>query len=131
MDVKLLALRGGRGVGHGQRHAQRGIAPSRLLFGVPSRARSLASRVDWSSSGMAKYGRGNDVDDVVHGLEYAQPAVARRSLESRSSRASCRPVLAPEGTMARPRTPVADRVDLDGRPAPASPAPGGLSVCKA
>ena len=81
------------------------MAPSFFLFGVPSSSIIRWSTAIWSSASMPISSSAIVVVDVLDGLR-ARPCRGTLALSpSRSSQASCTPVLAPLGTAARPTEP--------------------------
>ena len=93
------------------------LAPSRDLLSVPSSAISLASMAAWSSRSMPR--SAGAISRVTFSTARRTPRPPCRRLSvSRSSSASCRPVLAPEGTIAQPTSPfdAATSTSTVGRP---------------
>ncbi len=80
------------------------LAPSLDLFGVPSSAISAASIAGWSSTSMPARAFAISVRTFSTALSTPSPPY-RAGSPSRSSSASCWPVLAPDGTIARPDSP--------------------------
>src|SRR5262249_38523547 len=80
------------------------LAPSRLLFGVPSRVTSVSSILVWASPSMPP--SASKISPLTASTALRTPLPPYRALSpSRSSTASCAPVDAPDGTAARPRAP--------------------------
>ena len=80
------------------------LAPRLRLFGVPSSLRSFSSRARWSRADMPA--TAGAIFSLTLATAVRTPFPPKRALSpSRSSTASWAPVLAPEGTAARPREP--------------------------
>src|SRR3954447_7928027 len=85
------------------------LAPSALLFGVPSRLSSASSRATWSSA--ERPSSNGAIRCSTFATAWRTPLPPNTALSpSRSSSASCVPVDAPEGTAARPRLPSSRRI---------------------
>src|SRR6266852_6443661 len=84
--------------------ARMALAPRRDFEGVPSREIILWSRARWSAASRPAMDLAISVLALATALSTPLPRYFDLS-PSRSSRASCSPVEAPEGTAARPRMP--------------------------
>src|SRR5712691_11017201 len=84
--------------------ARMALAPRRDFEGVPSREIILWSRARWSAASRPAMDLAISVLVLATALSTPLPRYFDLSA-SRSSRASCSPVEAPEGTAARPSTP--------------------------
>ncbi|CAB4600671.1 unannotated protein [freshwater metagenome] len=82
----------------------RAFAPSRDLFSVPSRAIIFLSIACWSKP--SKPTTASRISELTLATACNTPLPKKRFPPSRNSTASCSPVDAPEGTMARPVAPV-------------------------
>ena len=81
------------------------LAPTRDLLGVPSRSRRAVSISRCSRASMPR--RVVAISPFTNPTAASTPLPLNRRPPSRSSTASCSPVLAPDGTRARPRAPLA------------------------
>ena len=79
------------------------LAPRRLELSVPSSAASAASSARWSAASRPMTAL--RISPFTCPTAWRTPLPPYRSPPSRSSTASCAPVLAPLGTAARPRAP--------------------------
>ena len=79
------------------------FAPSRPLFGDPSRSIIARSRPSWSATSRPRASSASSPFTFATACETPLPPHAEPP--SRNSTASCTPVDAPEGTMARPNAP--------------------------
>ncbi|OQB90499.1 MAG: hypothetical protein BWX84_01870 [Verrucomicrobia bacterium ADurb.Bin118] len=84
--------------------ARMALAPSRAFVSVPSSLSIAASTASWSRASIPRNARARVVFTLATALLTPLPRY-RFLLPSRSSTASCSPVLAPEGTAARPIVP--------------------------
>jgi hypothetical protein len=78
------------------------FAPSRPLFGVPSRSISVRSTPAWSPASIPATARSTS---MMFATAVATPLPPQAEPPSRNSIASWTPVEAPEGTAARPKAP--------------------------
>ena len=102
MNEQLFAASGRGGVRDRERDAQQRVGPEPALVRRAVELDQLGVDRRLIVQIHADDRRADDARDVLDGSENPETAIARVA-ESRSSSASCRPVLAPDGTIARPR----------------------------